>query len=77
MALPKKKQYSAHVELRLIVGRATYALAQLGPTYAIAAEDFLLEPTYARIEVVVDKRVSSNYHIFLPNGVRSRRFDYF
>jgi len=77
MTSSKRNPYSALVELRLIVGGVTYALSQLGPGFAIAAEDLRLDPTIAKIEVVVDKRVSNTYTVYLPNGIESKRFQYF
>lgn len=64
------------VELRLVVGALVLPLAQLGPSFAILKEITILEPTAARIEVIVDNRVSTVHNVFLPHGVTSIRFEY-
>ena len=77
MGFSKRQNYSALVEMRLVLGSVIVPLAQLGPSFAILKESINVEPTEAKIEVVVDRRVSSVYKVFLPYGIRSTRFEFF
>jgi hypothetical protein len=77
MGLSNRKSYSALVEMRLVLGATVLPLAQLGPSFAILKESINIAATNARIEVVVDQRVSQVYKIYLPYGISSTRFEFF
>lgn len=74
---PKRIDYSALVELRLIVGSLVLPLAQLGPSFAILRDHVNLAPTSGKIEVIVDKRVSSVHQVYIPHGISAKRFEFF
>ena len=63
--------------MRLVLGSMIVPLAQLGPSFAILKDSINVDPTEAKIEVVVDRRVSSVYKVFLPHGISSTRFEFF
>ena len=73
----KRQSYSALVELRLIVGTRVFPWAQLGPTFAILKGEIVLEPMSAKIEVIVDHRVSTVHNVFLHDGIKAKRFEFF
>ncbi|MCA9194190.1 MAG: hypothetical protein KDB03_20615 [Planctomycetales bacterium] len=77
MKLPKRQNYSALVEMRLILGASVLPFAQLGPSFGILRESINVAPTDAKIEVVIDRRVSSVYNVFLYEGISSKRFEFF
>lgn len=73
-----RPRYSAKVDLRLIVGELVFVLAQVGPSHAILAEPASVPPSDARIEILIDDKLSTR-EIFLYDGIsfESTRFAYY
>ena len=77
--MPTSKRHSAIVELRLIVAGVALQLSQVGPDHAILKVPMgAVAAGYARIEVIVDNKVTSSKEVFLCHGIpeSSRRVAY-
>jgi hypothetical protein len=54
----------------MIVGKRTIPLAQVGPAHAILVEPTEAEQSQARIEVIINNRVSTTQSVFLYDGIK-------
>lgn len=75
-----RPQYSADVDLRMLIDGQCVELCQLGPMFAILKYPTAIPPaTEATIEVIVDNRKTSTRVVFLYQGATqdSTRVDFF
>jgi len=63
-------RYSAAVELRLVIAGVVLQLSQVGPGHAILKSNSkAIDSCFARIDVIVDRVVTSSETVFLCHGI--------
>lgn len=77
----QRSPYSANVVLRLAMAGQVWALSQVGPDFIVLRDspDVPKDADNGRVDVIVDNRVASSKHVFLPHGIAPsmRRVIYF